>query len=112
MLKKQTESIEVDQERADTKKYYQTVNRFRKEFQPHMNTCKDNSGKLIEGDDKIIEHWARHFNTQFDKEYSEEESDEEIYLTAELLVKEPSQERWRKLFVISKYIRHPERMTL
>ena len=78
------------------------MNQFRKKFQPDMNTCNDNSGKLIEGDNKILEHWARHFKTQFDKEYSEEESDEEIYLTAELLVKEPSQERWRKLFVISK----------
>jgi hypothetical protein len=39
----------VDRERADTKKYYETVNRFRKGFQPRLNACKDNSGKLIEG---------------------------------------------------------------
>jgi len=47
MLKRQIESIEVDRERADTRKYYQTVNRFRKGFQPRLNACKDNSGKLI-----------------------------------------------------------------
>ena len=60
-----------------------------------MNVCKDKSGKLIEGDDKILEHWARHLKTQFDKEYSEEESDE-VYLTAEPLVKELSQEEMEK----------------
>jgi hypothetical protein len=54
-------------------------------------TCKDNSGKLIEGDDKILEHWARYFKTQFEIENGEEESDE-VFLTAEPLVKEPSPE--------------------
>jgi len=48
MLKRQKESIEVNRERADTKKVYQNVNRFRKEFQPRLNAFKDNSGKLIE----------------------------------------------------------------
>ena len=96
MLKRQMESIEVGRERDDTKKYYQTVNQFRKGFQPCMNACKDSSGKLIEGDDKILEHWARHFRTQFDKEYSEEESDEEVYLTAEPPVKELTQEEMEK----------------
>ena len=33
MLKGEIESTEVDRERADTRKYYQTVNRFRKGFQ-------------------------------------------------------------------------------
>jgi len=82
-LKRQIESIEVGRESADTRKYL-TVNRFRKGFQPRLNACKDNSGKLIEGDDKILEHWARYFKTQFEKENSEEESDEEVFLTAEL----------------------------
>ena len=67
VLKRQIESIEVDRQRADTMKYYETVNRFRKGFQPRLNACKDNSGKLIEGDDKILEHWARYFRTQFEK---------------------------------------------
>jgi len=49
MLKRQIESIEVDRERADTRKHYQTVKRVRKGFQPRLNACKDNSGKLIEG---------------------------------------------------------------
>ena len=53
MLKRQIERIEVYRERIDTKKYYQTVNRFRKGFQPRMTVCKENSGNLIEGDDKI-----------------------------------------------------------
>jgi len=43
------ESIEVDGERADARKY-QTVNRFRKGFEPGLNACKENSGKLIEVD--------------------------------------------------------------
>jgi len=43
------EIIEVDQEREDTRKY-QTMNRFRKGFQHRLNACKNNSGKLIEGD--------------------------------------------------------------
>jgi hypothetical protein len=59
VLKRQIERTEVDRERADTSKYYQTVNRFRKGFQTRLNACKDNSGKLIEGDDKILEHWVR-----------------------------------------------------
>ena len=96
MLKRQIESIEVDQEIADTKKYYQTVKQFRKGFQPRLNASKDNSGKLIEGDDKILEHWARYFKTQFEKEYSEEEESDEVYLTAEPLVKKPSQEEMEK----------------
>ena len=95
MLKRQIESIEVARKRADTRKYYENVNRFRKEFHPRMKACKSNSGKLIEGDDKILEHWARHFTTKFDKEYSEEEGDG-VYLTAEPLVKEPSQEETEK----------------
>jgi hypothetical protein len=37
MLKRQIESIEVDQERVKTRKCYQTVNRFRKGFQPQLN---------------------------------------------------------------------------
>ena len=61
-----------------------------------MNACKDNNGKLIEGDDKILEHWARYFKTQFEKGNSEEEDEEEVYLTAEPLVKEPSQEEIEK----------------
>jgi len=96
MLKRQIESIEVDRERADTRKYYQTVNCFRKGFQPRLNACKDSSGKLIEGDDKILEHGARYFRTQFEKENSEEESDEEVFPTAEPLVMEPSQEEMEK----------------
>jgi len=53
MLKRQIESIEVDWERADTRKYHQIVKRFRKGFQPCLNACKDNNGKLTEGDDEI-----------------------------------------------------------
>ena len=34
MLKRQIGSIEVDGKRKEAKKYYQTVNRFRKGFQP------------------------------------------------------------------------------
>ncbi|GFG38951.1 hypothetical protein Cfor_12556 [Coptotermes formosanus] len=95
MLRRQIESIEVDMERADTRKYYQSVNRFRKGFQTRINACKDNSGKLIEGDEKILEHWAKYFRTQFEKENSEEKSGE-VFLTAEPLVIEPSQEEMKK----------------
>jgi len=49
ILKRQIESIDVDRERADTRKYYQTVKRFRRGFQSRLNACKENSGKLIEG---------------------------------------------------------------
>ena len=86
----------MDREIADTRKYYQTVNHFGKGFQPCLNTYKDNNGKLIEGDDKILEHWVRYFKTQFERENSEEESDEEVFLTAEPLVKEPFQEEMEK----------------
>jgi len=97
MLKRHIESIEVDQERADTRKYYQTVKRFSKGLQHRLNACKDNSGKLTEGDDKILEHWARYFKSLFEKEYNEEEeSDEEVYLTAEPLVKELLQEEMER----------------
>jgi len=67
MLKRQIESIEVDWERADTGKYYQTVNQFRKGFQPCLNAYKDYSGKLIERDDKILEHWVRYSKLNFKK---------------------------------------------
>ena len=98
----------MDRERADTRKYYQIVKQFRKGFQPRLKACKDNSGKLTEGDDKILEHWAGYFKTQFEKEYSEEEeSDEEVYLTAEPLVKEPSQEEMEKAICILKINRAP-----
>jgi uncharacterized protein YukE len=52
MLKRQIESIEVDWEGDDTRKYHQTVKQFRKGFQPRLNACKENSGKLIEGTTK------------------------------------------------------------
>ena len=67
MLQRQIESTEVDQERADTKKYYQTVNWFREGFQARLNACKDTSGKLIEGDDKMLEHWVRYFKLNLKK---------------------------------------------
>ena len=93
VLKRQIEITKVGRERADTRKYNQTLKRLRKGFQRRLNACKDNSGKLIEGDDKILENWARYLKTYFEKEYSEEEeSDEEVYLTTESLVKERSQE--------------------
>jgi hypothetical protein len=95
MLKRQIESIEGNCEKADTRKYYQTVNWLRTEFQPHLNACKDNSGKLIEGDNKTLDHWVKYFRTQFEKENSDEESDE-VFPTAEPLVKEPSQEEMEK----------------
>ena len=72
------------------------MKRFRKGFQPRLNACKDNNGKQIEGDDKILEHWVRYFKTQFEREDSEEESDEEGLLTAEPLVNESSQEEMEK----------------
>jgi hypothetical protein len=97
MLKRQMKSIEVNWERAETRKFYQTMNQFRKGFQPRLNACKENSGKLIEGDDKILDHWARYFKTQFERENSEEESKEEEFLTAEPLVKAPTQEEMEKV---------------
>ena len=98
MLKREIESIEGNRERVDAKKYYQTVNRFRTGYQPHLNACKDNRAILIEGEEKILEHWATYFETQFEKESSNEENEEnkELLLTAEPLVKEPSQEELEK----------------
>jgi hypothetical protein len=58
MLKRQMESIEVDQDRDDTRKHYPTVNRFRKGFQSLLNACKGSNGKLIERDDKRLGHWS------------------------------------------------------
>ena len=78
MLKRQIESIERNRERADARKYYQIVNWLRKGFQPRMKTCKDNSGKLI-GDNKILEHWAKHFKIQFEIENDEENEEEEVF---------------------------------
>jgi len=86
----------VDRERAETKKFYQTVKRSRKGFQPQLDACKDNSGKLIEGDDKILDYWARYFKTEFERENSEEESNKEVFLTVEPLVREPTQEEMEK----------------
>jgi len=98
MLKRQIESIERNWESADARKYYQTVNWLRKGFQPRLKACKDNSGKLIEGDEKILEHWAKYFKTQAEKENNDEENEEEeeVFQTAEPLVKEPSQEELEK----------------
>jgi hypothetical protein len=45
----------------------------------------------------MLDHWAKYFNTQFEKENSEEESDVEVFLTAEPLVKEPTQEEKEKV---------------
>jgi hypothetical protein len=39
-----------------------------------------------------LEHWVRYLKTQFERENSGGERDEEVLLTAEPLVKEPSQE--------------------
>jgi hypothetical protein len=45
MLKTQIESIKVDRERAETRKFYQTLKRFRKGFQSdrtHLKTIVEN----------------------------------------------------------------------
>jgi sorting nexin-29 len=47
--------------------------------------------ELIEGDDKILEHWVRYFKTQSKKEESDE-----VFVTAEPLVQELSQEETEK----------------
>jgi hypothetical protein len=79
-VKKKIEIIEVHRERDDRRKCYQILNRFGKVFQPRLNACKNNSGKLIEEDDKILEHCVTYFTTRFEKENSEkEESDEEVF---------------------------------
>jgi hypothetical protein len=96
MLKRQIEAIEVDQKKVNTRKYYQTVNRFTKGFQPRLNACKDNNGKLIQGDDKILEHWVGYFKTLYEREDSGEESEEEVFPTVEPLVEEPSWEEIKK----------------
>ena len=70
MLKGQIGSIELNQIKAEKRKYYQTMNRFRKGFQPRLKACKDNNGKLIEGEDKMLENWARYLKTQFERENS------------------------------------------
>ena len=72
------------------------MKRSRKGFQPQLDACKDNSGKLIEGDDKILDYWARYFKTEFERENSEEESNKEVFLTVEPLVREPTQEEMEK----------------
>ena len=60
-------------------------------------------------DVEILEQWAGYFKTQFEKEYSEkEESDEEASLTAEPLVKEPSQEELEKAICNLKINKAPE----
>ena len=112
MLKRQIESIEGNRERADARKYYQTVNRFRGGHQPGLNACTDNRGAtLIEGDEKILEHWATNFETQFEKENSKEEKEEnkeEVLLTAEPLLKEQSQEELEKAIYNLKINKTPE----
>jgi hypothetical protein len=67
MLKRQIEAKEVDRKEANIRKYYQTLNRFRKGFQPRLNACKDNNGKLTEGDDKILEHWVGYLKTLYER---------------------------------------------
>jgi len=84
------------------------VNWLRKGFQPRLKACKDNSGKLIEGDDKILEHWAKYFKTQFEKENDEEKEEEEVFQTAEPLVREPSQEELEKAICKLKINKTPE----
>jgi hypothetical protein len=96
MLKRQIESIEGNRERADARKYYHTVNRLRRGFQPRLKACKDKSRKLIEGKDKVLEHWVKYFKPQFERGNNDEESGEEVFLTAEPLVKEPSLEELEK----------------
>jgi hypothetical protein len=59
------------------------VNWLRKGFWSHLNASKDSSGKLIEVDDRILEHKVRYLKTQFVRENSDEESDEGLILTAE-----------------------------
>jgi sorting nexin-29 len=51
---------------------------------------------LIEGDDKILEHWIGYFKTLYEREDSGEESEEEVFPTVEPLLQEPSREEMEK----------------
>lgn len=56
------EEIEVLRSQNETRKFYQKINKMRKEFKPKVNMCKNKQGDILNDRDDILLRWVEHFS--------------------------------------------------
>jgi len=53
----------------ESKSFYQTLNKSRKDFQPRTILCQNREGMLLSEEDDILRRWAEHFDELLNKEF-------------------------------------------
>jgi hypothetical protein len=75
-MKKQMEEINELNQQNERRKFYKSVNKMKRGFQPRMSGCKGKNGKIIGEEKKILERWTEHF-TELLKEGEDKEKERE-----------------------------------
>ncbi|XP_039298026.1 uncharacterized protein LOC120354685 [Nilaparvata lugens] len=89
-LNKQLEEIESLYKQNETKKFYRAMERINKEYRPRIISCKDKRGRVLNGEDNIMERWAEHFRelltvTDINEENVHEGTGEPLSIEAEFV---------------------------
>ncbi|XP_013163277.1 PREDICTED: uncharacterized protein LOC106114561 [Papilio xuthus] len=57
----ETEDMVRDYLRNDVRKFYQRINKGRREFRPKTSACRDLNGEILSEQKKVLQRWAQHF---------------------------------------------------
>lgn len=60
-LKSKFQEIEELKEQNEMRKFYHTVGKRRKNFQPKQNACKNRNGVIIRDKQEILQRWAEYY---------------------------------------------------
>lgn len=67
------EEMELLYRAGDTRKFYEKVNRSRKDFVPQVDMCRDEYGNLLTDDCEVIERWKQYYDEHLNGNVAEHE---------------------------------------
>lgn len=88
-MRREMEELEKLNSQAEARKFYQKINRGRKEFQPRTNMCRDKEGNIISKKEDILERWAENFEEKLNEGNMREEESNTILNNEDEREKEP-----------------------